>query len=354
MSDLKNKDFLYSILKIASPSGYEYDVQKHIMKEMKGYADKVYTHHNYNVIHAINPDSKMKVLLSGHVDEIGLVIEEINNNGTCRLTNTGGIRPYVYLGQHVNVYARDFEGNVNIVPGVIGYLPQMGSREIKVNDLILDLGVDSKEEAEKLVTIGDSVIHSSDYVELAGGKLAARALDDRLGAFICLEAMKRVKERGGKNGVYVSTTVGEETTGRGAIAAAQQINPTCSIIVDVTYASDINYRENLTNPVSLGKGPALTRGSLINDKMERLIVKTAKELNMNVQFEIASSRTYTDLDNIFSRHNGIPCYLISIPLRYMHSSVEVCDLNDVEEIIELIATFIMNLDENTNFNLLEE
>ena len=354
MSELKNKEFLFSMLKIASPSGYEYDLQKHIINEMKGVADKVYTHHNYNVVHAINPDSKMKVLLSGHVDEIGLVIEEINSNGTCRVTNTGGIRPYMYLGQHVNVYARDFEGNVKVVPGVFGYLPNMGSRDIKVGDLILDLGVDSKEEAEKLVTIGDSVVHMNDYVELSGGRLSARALDDRLGAFICLEAMKRVKERGGKNGVYVSTTVGEETTGRGAIAAAQQINPTCAIIVDVTYASDINYRENLNNPVSLGKGPALTRGSLINQKMERLILKTAKELNMNIQFEVASSRTYTDLDNIYYKHEGIPCYLISIPLRYMHSSVEVCDYKDVEEIIELIASFIMNLDENTSFNLFDE
>lgn len=354
MSDLKNKEFLFSMLKKASPSGYELDLQKHIINEMKDIDEKVYTHHNYNVVHAINVDSKMKVLLAGHVDEIGLVIEEINSNGTCRVTNTGGAKSYMYLGQHVNVYAKDDEGNINVVPGVFGYLPNMGSHEIKVSDLVLDLGVDSKEEAEKLVRIGDSVVHMNDLVELNGGRLSARALDDRLGAFICLEAMRRVKEKGGKNGVYVATTVGEETTGRGAIAAAEMINPTCAIIVDVTYASDIKYRENLNNPVALGKGPALTRGSLINEKMERLVLKTAKELNMNVQFEIASSRTYTDLDSIFSRHNGIPCYLISIPLRYMHSSVEVCDYKDVEDIIELIATFILKLDENTNFNPFEE
>lgn len=354
MSDLKNKEFLFSMLKIASPSGYEFEVQKYIIDQMKDIDEKIYTHHNYNVVHAINTDSKMKVLLAGHIDEIGLVIEDINSDGTCRVTNTGGIRPYVYLGQHVNVYSKDLDGNITVVPGVFGYLPNMGSREIKASDLILDLGVSSKEEAEKLVKIGDCVVHSSDYVELAGGKLAGRALDDKLGAFICLEAMRRVKERNGKNGVYVATTVGEETTGRGAIAASQMIDPTCAIIVDVTYASDVRYRENLNNPVALGKGPALTRGSLINQKMEQLVLKTAKKLNMNVQFEIASSRTFTDLDSIFSRHNGIPCYLISIPLRYMHSSVEVCEYKDVEDIIELIATFIMDLDENTNFNPFEE
>lgn len=349
MSDLKNKDFLFSMLKIASPSGEEIGLQKYLIEAMKDVDDKVYTHHNMNVVHAINPDSKMKVLLSGHVDEISLVIEEIRANGTCRLCSNGNVRAYCYIAQHVVVYSKDENYNTKLVPGVITYLPGM-DKGITVNDLILDLGVDSKEEAEKLVSIGDAVCHMTDYVELSGGKLAARALDDRLGAFICLEAMKRVKERGGKNGVYVSTTVGEETMGRGAKAAADQIKPTCSIVVDVTYASDINYRENLTNPVSLGKGPALTKGGTINKKMEKLIKEAADRLNINVQYEVACSRTYTDLDDIYYRQEGIPSYLISIPLRYMHSAVEVCHYKDVEEIIELITEFIMALDENTDFN----
>jgi len=352
MKDLQNKDLLFNMLKIASPSGDELEIQKYLIEAMKNVDDKVYTHHNMNVVHAINPDSSVKILLAGHVDEISLVIEEIRSNGTCRLCSNGGIKPYVYLGQHVNVYHVDEDGNRNVVPGVITYLPHM-DKGVSVNDLILELGVDSKEEAEKLVRIGDAVCHKSDYVELANGRLAARALDDRLGAFICLEAMRRAKERGCKNGVYTATTVGEETNGRGASAAADQIKPVCSLIVDVTYASDINYRENLTNPISLGKGPGLTRCGYINKKLEKLVSDAAKKLNMRVQYEIATSRTYTDGDSVYHRQGGIPTYLFNIPLRYMHSAVEVCDYQDVEDIIELMTEVIMSIDENTSFNPFE-
>ena len=190
----------------------------------------------------------------------------------------------------------------------------------------------------------------NDYVPLNGTMFSARALDDRLGAFICLETLKRVKERGSKNGVYVSTTVGEETTGRGAMAAAYQIKPTCAIIIDVTYANDLPYRENLSGTVALGKGPALCIGSEMNKVMFERMKQAAKNLNMEVQFEIAPASTFTDTDDIYHSEAGIPSYLVSIPLRYMHSSVEVCDLKDSEEIIELLTEFICELDSDTSFD----
>ena len=349
MERIKNEDFLCKLLKTPSPSGYELEIQKMIMKEMKSYADKVYTHQNYNVVHGINVDAKMKVLLSGHIDEIGLVINEIKDNGTCKVERTGGVRSYMYLGQHVEVITHK-DGKVIKVPGVFGYLPDMGKNEIKVSDLVLDLGTKTKEETLKLVSIGDPVIHMNDFVALNGTMYSARALDDRLGAFICLEVLKRVKERGSKNGVFVSTTVGEETTGRGAKAAAYQIKPTCSIIVDVTYANDLPYRENLSGTVALGKGPALCIGSEMNKIMFERMKKAASNLNMAVQYEIAPASTYTDTDDIYHSEAGIPSYLVSIPLRYMHSSVEVCDLKDSEDIINLLTEFICELDEDTSFD----
>ena len=349
MERIKNQDFLEKLLKTPSPSGYELEIQKLVMNEMKGYADKVYTHQNYNVVHGINVDAKMKVLLSGHIDEIGLVINEIKDNGTCKVERTGGVRSYMYLGQHVEVITHK-DGKVIKVPGVFGYLPDMGKNEIKVSDLVLDLGTKTKEETLKLVSIGDPVIHMNDFVALNGTMYSARALDDRLGAFICLEVLKRVKERGSKNGVFVSTTVGEETTGRGAKAAAYQIKPTCSIIVDVTYANDLPYRENLSGTVALGKGPALCIGSEMNKIMFERMKKAASNLNMAVQYEIAPASTYTDTDDIYHSEAGIPSYLVSIPLRYMHSSVEVCDLKDSEDIINLLTEFICELDEDTSFD----
>ncbi len=340
-----NYDLLYKLLKTPSPSGYELNIQKLVIEEMKGISDKVYTQDNLNVINAINPQSQVKVLLSGHIDEISLVIEKINADGTCKVTRNGGTNPYAYATHHVNVVTKK-----GLVPGVFGYVANMKKGGLEEGNLVLDLGTYSKEETEKLVNVGDPVIHSSDYRLLNENILSARALDDRLGAFICLEVLKRVKERGTKNGVYASTTVGEETTGRGAMSAANLINPTCALIVDVTYANDVNHLEHCIGEVALNKGPVLTIGSLMNKVMHEKMIELSEKLGIGVQYDINTSRTYTDTDNIFSRFNGIPCYLISIPLRYMHSSVEVCDLRDVEKIIQLFTEFILELNEETSFN----
>lgn len=338
------RELLYKMLKTPSPSGSELNVQKLIIKEMEGISDTVIKHHNFNVINVINPDSDVKILMCGHIDEVGLYIEKVNENGTCRLARAGGVRPHMYAGQHVRV----INANNEEVRGVIGYTPNM--EKLTVQDLLLDLGTSSKEETLKLIQIGDPVVHVIDYQELQNDFLAGRALDDKLGAYIALETLRRVKEQGTKLGVYASSTVGEETTGRGAKMAAEVVNPTCCIVFDVSYATDINYLSGLTGDTSLGKGPILTRGSLMNPKIHNLMVEHAKNLGINIQMDIAPSRTYTDADSVFERCEGIPTYLISIPLRYMHSSVEVCSMKDVEEIIQLMVEFIMKFDPNMDFD----
>jgi len=340
-----NLDLLYKLLKTPSPSGHELEIQKVVIEEMKPYADEFYKQQNMNLITAINTESPIKVLLSGHIDEISLLIDKVNNDGTCRVLRNGGVRSYAYICQHVYVLTKK-----GLVPGVFGYLPGNDKTSPKIEDLILDLGTSSKEETLELVEVVDPIIHQYEYEHLYKDMFAARALDDRLGAYICLEAMKKAKEKGTKNGVYVSTTVGEETTGRGAMSAANFVKPTCAIIVDVTYANDIRYLEYHSGEVCLGKGPTLTWGSLMNKPMHEKMLELAKKLGFNVQYDVCPSRTFTDTDNIFSRFDGVPCYLVNIPLRYMHSSVEVCNLKDVEEIIDLIAEFIIELDENFNFN----
>lgn len=338
------RELLYKMLETPSPSGQELKIQKLIIENMRGIADKVITHHNYNVINCINPDAKTKILLCGHVDEISLYIEKVLDNGCCRVTNAGGIRPYMYLGQHVKVINQRNEE----IPAVFGYLPSMSN--VKVTDLLLDLGTKSKEETLKLIEVGDPVVHIANYSNLQNDFLAGRALDDKLGAYIVLEVLKKVKEKNTPFGVYASTTVGEETTGRGAKMAAKLVQPTLAIAVDVSYATDINYRENLTGDTSLGNGPILTRGSIMNPIIHNKLLECAKKLGINIQMDIATARSYTDADDIYDKVDGIPTYLISIPLRYMHSSVEVCSLKDVDEIIDLIVEFIMTFDENTDFD----
>jgi endoglucanase len=170
--------------------------------------------------------------------------------------------------------------------------------------------------------------------------------------YIFIEALKRVK---GKTdiGLYLATTVGEETTGRGASSSIQKVNPNCAISIDVTYASDLPYREHLTNDVYLGKGAALTEGSLMNKIIHKKCIDICKEKQIPYQIEVAPGRTFTDTDTMHSYFEGTPCYLISIPLLYMHSSVEVCDLKDVDHIIDLVVEFILSFDKNQTFNPFE-
>lgn len=332
------------MLETPSPSGSELKIQKMIIEEMKDVADKVITHHNYNVINVINPDSPTKILLCGHIDEIGLYIEKIENNGTCKVAKAGGVRPYMYAGQHVRVINQKGEE----IYGVFGYTPNM--EKLQVKDLLLDLGTSSKEETMKLVEIGDPIVHLTNYTNLQNDFLAGRALDDKLGAYIVLEVLRKVKDQNTPHGVYASTTVGEETTGRGAKMAATLVNPTCAIAIDVSYATDINYLDSLSGDTSLGKGPIVTRGSIMNPVIHKMLLESAKRLGINVQMDISTARSFTDADDIYDKGKGIPTYLISIPLRYMHSSVEVCSLKDVDEIINLIVDFILHFDANTNFD----
>ena len=338
------RELLYKMLKTPSPSGSELKIQKLVIEEMKDVSDKVITHHNYNVINVINPESKTKILLCGHIDEIGLYIEKIETNGTCRVARAGGVRPHMYAGQHVRVINQKGEE----IYGVFGYTPNMEKLEVK--DLLLDLGTSSKEETMKLVEVGDPVVHVTDYTNLQNDFLAGRALDDKLGAYIVLEVLRKVKKLNTPLGVYASTTVGEETTGRGAKMASKIVNPTIAIAIDVSYATDINYLSSLSGDTSLSKGPILTKGSIMNPIIHQLLLDSAKRLEMNVQMDIATSRSFTDADDVYDKNDGIPTYLISIPLRYMHSSVEVCSMKDVEDIINLLVDFIMHFDPNTEFD----
>ncbi len=337
-------ELLYKMLETPSPSGSELNLQKQIIEEMKDVADCVITHHNYNVINVINPDSPTKILLCGHIDEIGLYIEKIEENGTCKVARAGGVRPHMYAGQHVRVINQKGEEII----GVFGYTPNMEKLEVK--DLLLDLGTSSKEETMKLISVGDPVVHVMNYSHLQNDFLAGRALDDKLGAYIVLEVLRKVKEQKCSLGVYAATTVGEETTGRGAKMAAGVVKPTCAIALDVSYATDINYSSSLSGDTSLGKGPILTRGSIMNPKIHELLLESAKRLGINIQMDVAPARSFTDADDIYDKQDGIPTYLISIPLRYMHSSVEVCSLKDVKEIIDLLVDFILNFNPDTEFN----
>lgn len=340
---------LEKMLKTPSVSGCELDFQKKLIEELKDVDDEVITHHSYNVLHRINTNSPINVMLLAHIDEIGLIIENVLDNGICKLTNVGAIKPEMYMGHNVYVVKYDEKSKPYYINGVIGYTPNFKEGNIKVTDLNLDLGTFSKEETLKLVRVGDVVIHQDTYTALENDLIASRALDDKIGAYICVEVLKRVKEVS-NNGVSFVATVGEETTGRGAIFSTATLTPTCAIAIDVGSSSDVRYSNNFTRDTALGKGPLFSISSHANKKLQTMLEEAAKRKNIPLQYVVEVSKTYTDFDNVYKQNGGIPSYLISIPLRYMHSSVEVCSLKDVDYIIELLTEFIVSLKEDVSFN----
>ena len=341
-----NKEFLYTLLDNMSVSGNEIPLQKKVIEEMKPYCDEIRTDYTGNVVSALNPDADFKVMLCGHIDEIGLVVSHILESGLIKVMKAGGIYPRTYPGHQVVIH-----GYGQTVYGTVVNSEDMGKEKLKDSDLIIDIGAKDKEDARRYVQEGDPVHLHTYHQEMLNGYLSARAIDDRGGAHIVLEALKRAKEKGCKVGVYSVTTVGEETSLRGAHWAANRVRPNVAIIVDVTYATDYPG----TNPeesgdVKLGKGPVICNSSMANKKVNEFLKACAKEKNIPYQMETFIGRTHTDADQVHFAGEGFVTALLSLPLRYMHSPSEVCHMDDIANAIELLAEFLCSVDEKTDFN----
>ena len=200
-----NREFLYELLETASVSGFEEEIQRKVIKYARGFADEVYTDEIADVVSIVNPDAKIKVMLSAHMDEIGLMVSHITEKGMLHVSKAGGIYPGTYLGQKVRIM---HEGNV--VYGAVRNHGSLNKKELEITDIIIDIGAVSREDAMAHVACGDPVSFDTDYRELLNDRLCARGLDDRLGGYIILEAGKKAKERRCTCGIYAATTVGEE------------------------------------------------------------------------------------------------------------------------------------------------
>lgn len=340
--------FLYEMLETASVSGNEINFQKLVMARLKNVSDKIITDHAGNVICVINPEKEFKVLLAAHSDEIGLTIVKILEDGRALLREVGSIKAGIYPGQKVRIITK-----TNEVFGVIGFDQNTFKSEITDKDLILDIGVYTKSEAEKIIAIGDLVILDSNYRELNKNMISARALDDKIGVYTIMESLQKSKAINKDIGVYAASTVGEETTKAGAAFVSNLIKPDCAIIVDVTYDTSVMSSKGNKEFIKNGKGPVLSIGTVINKEFVKKARRAAKNKNIDLQITTEVYRTYTDLDKIYFNESGIPSLLISIPLRYMHSSGELVDMRDVDDTIVLITEIIEMLKTDRNFNPFE-
>ncbi len=342
-----NLDFLNELLLTPSVSGHEEAAQQKILAYTKPFSHRQQCDATGNVLSILNPESPCKVLLCGHIDEIGFIVTHVQENGMLRLAAAGGVRPALYIGAPVQIV---HEGNS--VPGVVAVMPSLlKSEAVKAKDLVVDIGASSREEALQHVAIGDPVCADTTVRKLLGENISARALDDRSGAFVIVEAMRRAAEKKAAAGIYAATTVGEETTGRGAYYAASQVKPSCAIIVDVTWVSDTPETDPAdTGDIRLGAGPVLCLSSIVNKPMNRRLQKLAEKYQIPVQWEIAPGGTSSDADTVNKTGIGVPVALVSIPLRYMHSSVEIANLRDLEGAIQLISEFLLSMDESFSYS----
>lgn len=341
-----NRDLLKTLLNTVSVSGNEEPNQRNALTCAKAFAHEQRTDAVGNAISIVNPAAPCRVLLLGHMDEIGFRVTHIDDRGFIHVQKAGGVRPRLYLGQPMQIL---HEGRK--VCGVSALNEDLLDREkVTDADLLIDIGASSREEAAGAVSVGDSVCADTTPRALLNDRLTCRALDDKAGAFVILEAARLAAERSAKCGVYACTSAGEETSCRGAYFAAAAIRPACAIVVDVTWASDApDGKPETTGEVKLGGGPVLCHSGQVNKAMNRLLEAVAAENHIPLQYEVAGGRTCTDGDEALKTGAGVPVALVSIPLRYMHSSAEVASWKDLEQCIELIAGFLCRMDADFDF-----
>jgi putative aminopeptidase FrvX len=289
--------------------------------------------------------------LVGHVDEIALLVSHISDDGFLRVVASGGWDAQVLVGQRVQVLTRN-----GPVPGVVGRKPphlteaEERKKAAELKALHVDVGAENGDQARELVKIGDAVVIAAEPVELAGGRLTSRALDNRLGAYIALEAARRVADEGGAAGPLVAVAPVQEEIGlHGAHVAAYGIEPDVAVVLDVTHATDApGVEPNEIGKHELGSGPVIARGPVLNHRVADLLAETAEAEGIEHTVEVAGSSTRTDADAVHLSRNGVPTGGVWIPLRYMHSPVEVVQLHDVEQVVRLVAAFALRLDGETD------
>lgn len=330
-----NSELLKKLLTTYSPSGSEDKIRDIIKSEVESYVDEVRVDNLGNLICRKKGAGK-KVMIAAHMDQIGLMITDIEKEGFLRFTNIGGISPLMSYGQKV-IFSDD-------TVGVIYAEEKKDLSKIKLKDMYIDIGADTKEEAMEKVNVGDSCVYYSDYVE-NDKRVISGALDNRIGCYIAIEAIKNLAKT--DKDIYFVFTVQEELGLRGAKTAAYAIEPDLGIALDITGSGDTPGANRFA--IGLGKGASIKardNSIVVNPKVKNLMINTAKEKNIDYQIEVLEFGG-TDSGAIHLSRSGVLSGVISVPTRYVHSPNEVIYKRDVKSCIELLAGVLeddLNLD----------
>jgi endoglucanase len=335
--------FLKRLLDAPAPSGFETAAARTWRAEAESFADKVTVDVAGNSIAEVNLGGSPTIMLDGHIDEIGVIVQYIDDDGYVYISPIGGWDPQVLVGQRIR-----FLGAHGDVLGVVGkrpiHLMKSEDREhaSKFSDLWVDIGALKKADAEERLSVGDPGVIDSRTLDFPNERIVSRSIDDRIGAFIVLEALRRYAEKPGVARVAAAATTQEEIAwhGGGALVCAHCINPQIALVVDVTFATDHpNIEKKEIGEHKMGGGPILSRGALISPVVLALLRETAKRNNITHAVHAVGRDTSTNADAIHIAREGVATGLVSIPNRYMHSPNEMVSLADVDNAATLIAEF---------------
>ena len=343
---------LRSLLMAHGPSGYE-TAPAAVFREAVGAHAEVTTDIMGSVWARVPGTAGAPTLaVVGHIDEIGVIVTHIDDHGFLRFSGVGGWDSQILVGQRVSVSTRD-----GAVPGVVGRKPihllkdDDRKKVARLEELHIDIGAKDGDEARALVRIGDVAVIDGDPVELPNDRAVSRSMDNRLGCYVAYETVRLVHEAGGAPGDVIGVAaVQEETTFAGSTTTAYALRPDVAIVVDVTHATDapgIDVNELGAHP--FGSGPVLERGSNLNPRLFELLYETAEAEGIDVTIQASGRHTGTDADAIHLSRGGVPTGSVGVPLRYMHSPVEMVSLDDVEATARLLAAFAQRLTPETSF-----
>lgn len=344
-------EFLKALAQTPSPSGFEQPIQRVVRQRMKPFAGSIETDVHGNVIVGLNPTGRPRVMLAGHCDQIGLMVNYIDDNGFIFFLPIGGIDPTVVPGSRVVVHTKH-----GPVEGVIGRKPihvlkqEERGAKIELREMWVDIGSKGKKETEQVVGVGDPITFRLELVHLGDDLVTSPAFDNKCGTFVVMEALRLCSARKPKCALYAVSTVQEEIGLRGARTAGYGVDPSVGIAVDVTHATDYpDIDKRVNGNIKLGGGPAISTGANINPRVEALLIKAAKAKRIPFQMEAAPSGTGTDANAIQLTRAGVATALVSIPNRYMHTQVEVVSLSDLDAAAKLIAETVGAIGPSTRF-----
>ena len=353
----ENLKFLEQYINNASPTGFETSGQKMWLDYIRPFIDEYFTDTYGTVVGVINPEAKYKVVIEAHADEISWFVNYITKDGYIYLKKNGGSDHAIAPSMRVNIHT-----DKGIVKGVFGW-PAIHVRDNEndkppsMKNIFLDLGCETKEEVEALgVHVGSVATFEDEFIILNDKFYLGRALDNRIGGYMIAEVARKLKENNIKlpYGLYIVNAVQEEIGLRGAEMIAHRIKPDVAVVTDVCHDTQSPvYDKKTSGDLSCGKGPVLTYGPAVQNNLLKMIIEVAEKKEVPFQRASAYRATGTDTDAFAYSNAGVASALISLPLKYMHTTVEMVHKNDVESIIKLMYEFLVQLPEGQDFRYIK-